>query len=185
MVNALVLRKELEYITAHRNEWDQSRWLSVTRATACGTVGCLAGNAVLHAGWVPATVNGAVDVTQLSAETQLEYVSDGQHVLTVRNVARDELGLEHWQATLLFNGSNSLLTLWIIASLLTDEIEVPQSVIDDAVMPPSLTYERMVRYFAGIVRETRDYYERIEDRVAESLETLEMIEAFGDADVDD
>lgn len=116
MVNVPLLRKELEHVTHHPKEWNQTVWLRRWIPNQCGTLGCLAGNTVLHAG------------LELRLEPEGTYMPmDGY---TIKHHATNLLGLTVCQANALFDGSNSLLDLWSIANRITDgEIEVPQSVI--------------------------------------------------------
>ena len=179
MIDVPLLRKELEHITVHRDEWDQSTWLRPSRTTECGTVGCLAGNTVLHAGWLPATTNGVVDLDVASTSTQLEYVTDGRRVLSVRDVATGELGLNRWQASLLFNGQNSLPALWIMANVLTDgEVDVPPPLIEEVnqTFQRQMNYAELRQHYVNIIAETRAYYERFDDHVNDNLARLEGIE---------
>lgn len=117
------LRKELEYVTAHREQWKQGSWIN---RTSCGTVACLAGNTVLNEGCVPAYGSGsrAVTSTVITQEGRWLHVAD---------VAAKLLGLTTHQADVLFDASNSLFGLWSIAAHLTDgEIEIPPEVYDEA-----------------------------------------------------
>lgn len=127
MVNVPLLRKELEHITAHPEDWDQGNWLIGRRRASCGTAGCLAGNTVLHDGWYPNTANSHFN-------HPVAHVIKEQHrEASVKAVASDLLQLTRHQASVLFAGHNSLLDLWMIASELTNgEIEVPPGVTGDA-----------------------------------------------------
>lgn len=51
-INTELLLRELRHVTIQFEEHDQGLWLQSLglRPTACGSTGCLAGNAVLHAG---------------------------------------------------------------------------------------------------------------------------------------
>jgi hypothetical protein len=121
MIDVPRLRKELEFITAHRERWLQNTWVS---RTECGTVGCLAGNIVLNAGYRP-----FYDADRDSTS----YVRDGERSSTntywIRDLATSILGLTERQADDLFRSSNTLYELWWIASELTHgEIQVPADV---------------------------------------------------------
>lgn len=133
------LRKELEYITAHRGQWKQNAWLETG---ACGTVGCLAGNTALNAGYLP--VRGHTSFVSRERVLPNEHglfglienddgtttTGDGVLVESVRDVAARVLSLTYTQSAALFNGRNSLYDLWRLASLFTGgEIEVPPEVV--------------------------------------------------------
>lgn len=122
MVNALLLRKELEYVTVHRDEWQQGTWLRRSDVTACGTVGCLAGNTVLHHGWTPNWYEYLITE---------EVTKDGV-ISEVQAVARDLLDLEPYQAKALFEAGNTLIELWVLANVVSDgEVEVPPDVVEE------------------------------------------------------
>jgi hypothetical protein len=133
------LRKELEYVTAHREQWLQGTWI---HRTACGTVGCLAGNTTLNAGYVPAFTGRKYAVTSF---VRLAHEHDERLIV---DVAAEVLGLDDYQANALFAATNSLYDLWKIASEITNgEIEVPADVLAETrgeVKPPAdgdvLTY---------------------------------------------
>lgn len=113
------LRKELEFITAHRDRWLQTTWLEHAQ---CGTVGCLAGNTVLNAGYEPFYEGGMRSTS---------YVRDAEQTRTywIRDLATELLGLTERQADDLFRSTNTLYDLWWIASELTNgEIQVPADV---------------------------------------------------------
>jgi hypothetical protein len=155
MVDALTLRKELAHITAHRDEWQQSVWLRTTATTACGTVGCLAGNTVLHAGWVPTHNGELVDVHQYVGAQYDVVMRDGK-TMTIRDAARQELDLKYWESNLLFAGSNSLVWLWEVADALTDgEIKTPPDVIDEFERTSGQSYARLRAYAQTRASESR------------------------------
>lgn len=117
------LRKELEYVTTHREQWLQGEWI---HRTACGTVGCLAGNVALNAGYVPVYERGRYAT---AARVRLPH---GHGVRPVANVAAEVLGLSVGQATELFAATNTLYRLWELASMFTGgEIEIPADVLDE------------------------------------------------------
>ena len=124
-VNVELLRKTLEHITAHPEEWDQGIW---ARRDACGTALCAAGHAVQIAGhklhWVACCDSpdcGAL-ARAITAAGELRPIPD---------VAREELGLTKEQGDWLFGGLNSLPDLWEIANYYTDgAIEVPPGMED-------------------------------------------------------
>lgn len=156
MIDVPLLRKELEHITAHPDEWDQKVWLRHTNASTCGTKGCLAGNVVLHLGWKP-----YADPIQVAIGTPLHHVwragKDGMEIRRVRDVAREALGLTYDEENVLFASGNTLLEMWLIAEALTDgEIEVPHDVLARL----GVTDEALVRHRAhqqGRVRTARRF----------------------------
>jgi hypothetical protein len=143
-IDVELLRKELEHVTAHPDEWDQSRWIV---RTSCGTTGCLAGGTALRAGYVPYEVTDVIgQLTWVYVDHDDPVRNDDSwedwiqvpdlRVLSVQTVARRLLGLTNIQAMDLFAPHNTLEDLWIIASELTDgAIEVPPSVIEAAREP--------------------------------------------------
>lgn len=133
------LRKELEYVTAHRGQWKQNAWLETG---ACGTVGCLAGNTALNAGYLP--VRGYTSFVSRERVLPNEHgqlvlvenddgmitTGDGVLVESVRDVAARVLGLTYAESSVLFSGRNSLYDLWYCAAKFTnDEIEIPPEVV--------------------------------------------------------
>lgn len=123
-IDVELLRKELEYVTAHRDEWDQKYWMQRSSKTTCGTVACLAGNAVLHSD------RFTVKVEQVGSKHHYNPVraSDGTWVSWLR-AGREVFGLSAREADRLFDSSNTLRQLWTLASEFTDgEIEVPLDV---------------------------------------------------------
>lgn len=145
MIDVPRLRKELEYVTAHRAQWLQGTWF---HRTACGTVGCLAGNTALNAGYVPVYERGKTTTTSVVRLPHEHYVRD------VADVAAEVLGLDDDQAHELFAATNTLHDLWLRASDFTDgEIEVPAEVEDElrgAVDRPATGYDVVERnYQAG------------------------------------
>ena len=103
--NMPLLRKVLDHIDAHPDEWYQSFWairgdLAVDRGVTsdCGTAYCIAGHAVMITGhgvdWAWAG-GGGLESTVLC--------TDGQ---TIPDVARAELGLTRDEAEWLFQENN-------------------------------------------------------------------------------
>lgn len=125
------LRKELEYITAHPEEWRQGEWLwrvpvdeevptwrvvDKLDEMQCNTFGCLAGNTVLHAG----------DKIKWQGQTSTMVVNEDDFLKPISQRARELLGLTKDQANDLFAGTNSLAAMWRMANSFTNgEIEVP------------------------------------------------------------
>lgn len=142
-IDVELLRKELEHVTAHPEEWDQTRWIV---RTSCGTTGCLAGGTALRAGYRPYEVTDVIgqltwvyvahdDPIRDSSSVE-DLTAPDPRVLSVSSVARRLLGITNTQANDLFAPHNTLEDLWIIASELTDgAIEVPPDVIDAAREP--------------------------------------------------
>lgn len=131
-VNVDRLRRELEYVTRHRDRWEQVVWIARYH---CGTTACLAGNVVLNAGYRPYYEDPADD------DTSWIYVDDpgvvggipverDRFVRTVADVAQTLLGLYDDQADRLFQSTNSLYDLWRLAEEFTDgAIQVPSYVL--------------------------------------------------------
>jgi hypothetical protein len=123
MIDVARLRKELEHITAHPEEWDQTTWMYRTTTNSCGTAGCLAGNTVLHAGeevhWDSRGYAAYLKVKEL-------HVQAGILPTSIAECARKLLGLDEVQAASMFDAMNSLNYLWQLASQYTNgEIKVP------------------------------------------------------------
>lgn len=113
------LRKELEHITAHRDEWRQSTWLERSPTSACGTVGCLAGNTALHAGYEFVWDN----------RNWAAFVETTDGARPIPEVAQELLGLTDEQASDLFWTGNKLHDLWTLAEIYTGgEITTPDDV---------------------------------------------------------
>lgn len=111
--NLPLLRKVLDHIDAHPEEWAQGTWaqrsyplerhvreLNRGRAVelpvpACGTAFCIAGHAAVMAGF---TVSWPSDATSSALLTSGDHIED---------VARDELGLTAGEARVLFWGRNT------------------------------------------------------------------------------
>lgn len=120
-VNAPLLRKVLEHITEHPDEWFQGMW---AKRSACGTACCVAGHVAVMTG----------HELIFDSDGEASFVQDGRWISTV---ATEELRLpdqdpESYEPHL-FAGFNSLPDLWRIANELTDgEIEIPEGMkVDD------------------------------------------------------
>lgn len=87
--NLPLLRKVLDHIDAHPEEWRQEVWVS---KTPCGTAHCIAGHAVVLSGGQFVTLN---------------RVRIGEKVQNVHNVAADLLGLDDRTADDLFDAGNT------------------------------------------------------------------------------
>lgn len=116
-LNVPLLRKALEHITAHPDEWKQDEW---AKKTACGTACCVAGHVTLMQGH-------EIDFDRADTYgAMVKYTSTGEYI---EDVARRELGLTDIQAEAMFHPSNRLHSLWSMASSFTDgEITVPPEV---------------------------------------------------------
>lgn len=120
-INVPLLRKTLEYIEAHPEEWVQCNWRTlVQRTTFCGTAYCFAGTA--------ANLNGAEWRNPAPTSGQDNYDHAHMIVTPERSVAigeyaRDILGLNDNQAFLLFGEFNTLADLRRIVAGLIAEAE--------------------------------------------------------------
>jgi len=119
-VNVPLLRKMLEHITAHPEEWDQDTWASESETSTCGTSFCLAGHVVNSLGH-PLVWRENLDHTAYC-------LADGQ-LRTIESVAIHALGIDNHDADCLFAASNSLYDLWNTARDITNgEIDIPDEV---------------------------------------------------------
>lgn len=115
MANTELLRKELQYITDHPEAWVQETWLDPDPNSGCGSVGCLAGNAAVHAG-------RAI----LKRDEDGEWYEPDHPSGCFLELGAELFGINEDEAEWLFEGDNSLQELWEIASDITNgEIEVP------------------------------------------------------------
>lgn len=122
------LRKELEKVTYNPENHDQSIWFTVPRTenetdkpvaagSACGSKGCLAGNAVVHAGFELDFYkdmifrDGAFKRVWIAEFVKGETNQYGNRV-SISEKARELFGLRHWQSEELFNPHNSVERLW-------------------------------------------------------------------------
>jgi hypothetical protein len=124
MINVPLLRKELEYITAHPEEHDQLIWLRnrFEGENRCGTAGCLAGNAVLHAGRVEGWTDVKYDGRKYVVGPTRYFPSGGSWT----DVGAELFGLNTDQAIDLFDETNTLRRMWRLANRFTyGEIEIP------------------------------------------------------------
>lgn len=102
MPNTKLLKRTLNYIEAHPDEWDQKHWASWTQ---CGTAYCFAGwtVALAHPGASPDFSEGASP----DGETTGYVVVDGESV-DIEEFATELLDLSGEQADALFCATNSL-----------------------------------------------------------------------------
>lgn len=128
-VNIPVLRKGLEHITAHPEEWSQGDWLV---RTECGTAGCLAGTLALQAGFTPFWLAGEVFAEMAIApdgDQRPRFISVVAVEALLGPIGEGLFGPRrsaYRQIREMFGGSNSLYVLWSMAAELTNgEITVP------------------------------------------------------------
>lgn len=121
VVNVPLLRKTLEHITAHPEEWDQSSW--AVKTPDCGTQYCLAGHVVTLQGMeVEWDDNDADGDDEIGSDC---IAPDGE-LISIEAQARIDLGLSRDQSYHLFHGNNSLRMLWHLAGEYTNgEIQPP------------------------------------------------------------
>lgn len=113
------LRDELTFITVHPEKHNQDVWGEAPddggKPSACGTVGCLAGNAVVNAGF-------ELDWFQLFGDdgksrwgaSRVKGVR-GARGKTIRSVARELFGLTEYQSDRLFDSPHNVANLWEMA----------------------------------------------------------------------
>lgn len=124
VVNVPLLRKTLEHITAHPEEWDQTAW---AEETACGTSFCLAGH-VVHSQGHELLWRNVSDCCESCADAPAyaNHCVVDERRRTIENVAMHELGLSEAQAQILFSANNELDELWRNSHDITNgEIQVP------------------------------------------------------------
>lgn len=119
MLKVPTLRKELEWITSNREAWDQCHWLTETTETECGTVGCLAGNAVAHSS----------EYTFSRGKSLYPFHIIDQMEVGWSDAAGEVLGLDHFEAADMFSAYNSLYRLWWLANKFSNgEIDIPPAI---------------------------------------------------------
>src|SRR5487761_990431 len=101
-IDAARIQADLDHITTHPEEHDQSIW---ARKTGCGTARCMAGTAVIRAG---------IKLRWTGIEA-----SYTEHGVPISTAAANLYGLSDEQATELFGGDNTLDDLWRIAGEIT------------------------------------------------------------------
>lgn len=128
---ARLLRKELEKVTHNPENHDQSVWFAVPRGldedaqpkaagSSCGSKGCLAGNAVVNAGFeldfYRDTIyrDGMYKPVWLAEFVKGEKDEHGRAV-SIAEKARELFGLRPWQSQELFEPHNSVERLWELA----------------------------------------------------------------------
>jgi hypothetical protein len=139
-VNVPLLRKTLdwaygEWQKAQRgeiSEWFQNHWMidtldiaprdinvsaAVRSGAACGTSCCIAGKVAYDAGWRPAYSYGS---------SYAAHPDKPGEKRLIRDVAEKLLGLNGWDSTDLFRGSNTIYDLYETAERITNgEITMP------------------------------------------------------------
>ena len=129
------LLKEVTYITVFPERWNQGDWVVANEEVKwdtsrepepCGTMGCLAGNAVINAGgrlkwekgmWYDYSTNDYKEYWKT------EYVflpANEEYPEHIETAARDLLGLNSEQADALFSGDNTLDDMWEISYAISD-----------------------------------------------------------------
>lgn len=154
-INVPHLRKTLEHVTDHPEEYDQETW--------CGTKACIAGHAAVLGGWYvmplyadgtpnaalvthddDEVLNAAVEQVEqrnreISTTSDIRFfpitdnrdfmvrMSDGttRQALPVSTVAAQLLGLNAARADVMFTGSNRLDSIWKMAERWTGGEIVP------------------------------------------------------------
>lgn len=118
-VNVPLLRKALEHVTAHPEEWDQGVWAK--RSSQCGTQYCLAGTVVVLSGEFRAQWSSTNYSTEFT-----HYCTRVDNDDCLYDIQDTAINLLNTDAYHLFNGSNTLRDLWELAAEMTNgEIAVP------------------------------------------------------------
>lgn len=140
MVNVELLMETLEYIKDNPQKWLQEAWFAlidpktgnrvwdielfdVEEINSCGSAFCFAGHAALKSGFCapPKSPNSAwrMDI-------------NGRDVW-VEDYAREQLGLTHEQAGVLFAADNSLEDLETIVKAIIDNPEISQYELEEKI----------------------------------------------------
>lgn len=112
MRNTVELEAVMQYISDNPEEWDQENWW-------CGSVACFAGHVAMRGKCVPLDerpIDGYVPprmIPRLGNHREINwdmgvYSSENGKMTTVREYARDRLGLDDREAELLFASYNTL-----------------------------------------------------------------------------
>lgn len=122
MINEPLLFAVLMDATIHPENHDQSFW---ARKSACGTTGCVAGNAVIM-------MNHKLDWIRICDNTfEATHIADTGSRGEIASQAMADLGLNSIQAEYLFDAPNSLSDLWDYAARFTDgRVRCPDNLID-------------------------------------------------------
>jgi hypothetical protein len=123
---------ELVFVTMNPDKWNQRTWISPVSSAdknppenACGSFGCLAGNAVVHAGFTIAWASALPDRRLWRAdgvvnEPALAALGDAP-VLDFDDVANYIFGIPSSSESYgMYNGGNELGELWRWACTLTE-----------------------------------------------------------------
>lgn len=102
-IDAPLLQKLLDHITAHEEEWDQKHWARQV-PTGCGTTYCAAGFVAAWEGWKM--------VFSWSVASMCER---GKEMRSISRVAQEALGFSPGQGEIFFDGGNDLDDLWRMA----------------------------------------------------------------------
>lgn len=117
MPNTELLKRTLNHIEAHPEEWDQEYW---ARRTLCGTSYCFAGTAVVLSGLPLAWRDVDADDYGVDADELAHNVIDeGEVGDSIATAARDLLELTADQADRLFYPGNSIEKLRDLVAELT------------------------------------------------------------------
>lgn len=126
-IDTPILRKALEHITAHPEEWDQAHWAK--RSKSCGTAYCLAGTIVAQQGYEMAFTLG-LDFEAIGyAFDASTGTACGIPELAVRELVGSDWDIEQYTviSEQLFMDTRTLPDLWRRAHNLTGgEIEIPE-----------------------------------------------------------
>ena len=107
--NLPLLRKVLEHVDAHPDEWTQYTWGVQTTRSSCGTAFCIAGHAATLAGMEP--------VWKTSGDyVAMDSVMDGDgNTSYVGDAAQRLLGLTPTEGQELFDGGNTRADIQAVA----------------------------------------------------------------------
>lgn len=108
-LNIPLIRKVMEYLTAHPEEHDQLVW---AQRTPCGTTACMAGHTVLLTGGQFLWSGDQADYCILPGD---DFVARHE----VDDAAQDALGLTTTQAVTLFYECDTLDELWRYVEFIT------------------------------------------------------------------
>lgn len=126
------LIRELTDITVHPEKHDQTMWARSTsdevlnaetpaELGACGTVGCLAGNAVINAGYKLRWENvGWSGHPEWIAHHVVDPQKADRRGRQISTVARELFGLDEGQAEVLFDQENRVSRMWAQAIEFSD-----------------------------------------------------------------
>jgi hypothetical protein len=111
--NLPLLRKVLDHIDAHPEEWEQGSWAIQSSRYSCGTAYCLAGHVAVMTGHEPAWDSIA----------QGEFYADHTTAdACIGDVAQAELGITTEEADALFQADNSRTALREISEIIAARV---------------------------------------------------------------